>query len=234
MVKVEFTVEPNLLLGSDKFSLEEGKELLVREISNNLRCYLSYQGVSGLGYLNLDYLEPGSVEEPVIQEETDNLVIPSAKGTVLAIGESISAILQSVSKVDFEKLDKSLTTTLSTVNTFSEKVNADLHNLTGSLTKTLNNIEKTSDDFSSLAKKITHDLEKINLGQQSTDLASTLRRLGAVLTQAEALTRSTKNSLPPTLENLRVMSENFRETSEMVKRYPSQVIFGQPPTEVLR
>jgi ABC-type transporter Mla subunit MlaD len=232
MVKVEFTVDPSLLLGRPKVKIDEARNLLEREIKNKLRCFLSFQGVSGLGYLNLDYLDPDSIEEPVLKEATNKLVIPSAKGAVLAIGEALSEILQSLSKVNFEKLDKTMTATLKSVNTLSESLNTDLHNLSGSLTTTLNSLEKTSKDISALSIKMTNDLNGFNLSQKSTELSTALRRFSAVLNQAETLTRTTKNSLPATMENLRVMSENLREVSEMAKRYPSQILFGLPPTEV--
>jgi ABC-type transporter Mla subunit MlaD len=232
MVKVEFDVDPALLLGRSDVKLNDARELLEREISNKLRCFLSFQGVSGVGYLNLDYLNPDTIEEPILNEATENLVIPSAKGTVLAIGDSLTEILQSLSKVDFDNLDKTLTATLKSVNTFSDTVNTDLHNLSGTITNTLNSLEKTSGEISTLADKMTKDLEAINLGQKSTELSGAIRRFTSVLSQAEALTRTTKNSLPATMENLRVMSENLREVSEMAKRYPSQILFGQPPTEV--
>ncbi|MDR0621567.1 MAG: MlaD family protein [Deltaproteobacteria bacterium] len=232
MVKVEFTVDPELLMGRTGADDDDARRLLEREINNKLRCFLSFQGVSGLGYLNLDYLEPNSQEEPVIYEPNDKLVIPSAKGAIMAIGESLSQILESLSKVDFEVLDRSMNSTLKSVNTLSDTINSDIHALSGSITESLANFDKASAEITTLMAKLTNDLEALNVSQKSTEVGNALRRLAAVLSQAEALTRNTKNSLPATMENLRVMSENLREVSEMAKRYPSQILFGQPPTEV--
>ncbi|MDR2387443.1 MAG: MlaD family protein [Deltaproteobacteria bacterium] len=232
MVKVEFTIDPELLMGRQGVNNQDAKRLLEREISNKLRCFLSFQGVSGLGYLNLDYLEPNSVEEPVIYEPNGELVIPSAKGAVLAIGESLSKILESLSKVDFETLDKTMNTTLVSVNNLSNTVNTDLHDLTTTITKSLETFDKVSIELTKLTDQISNDLKNFNLNQKSSDLSGALRRLNALLSQVDGLTRTTKNSLPQTLENLRVMSENLREVSEMAKRYPSQIFFGEPPKEV--
>ncbi|MDR2300988.1 MAG: MlaD family protein [Deltaproteobacteria bacterium] len=232
MVKVEFTIDPALLMGRQGVTNQDAKRLLEREINNKLRCFLSFQGVSGLGYLNLDYLEPNSVEEPILYEPNGELVIPSAKGAVLAIGESLSKILESLSKVDFETLDKTMNTTLVSVNNLSNTVNADLHELSSTITKSLESFDKVSEGLAQLTTQVSKDLDNFNLNQKSTDLSASLRRLNALLSQIDGLTRTTKNSLPQTLENLRVMSENLREVSEMAKRYPSQIFFGEPPKEV--
>ncbi|MDR2368820.1 MAG: MlaD family protein [Deltaproteobacteria bacterium] len=232
MVRVEFNIDPELLLGQSDADDDDARRLLEREINNKLRCFLSFQGVSGLGYLNLDYLEANAVEEPVIFDPSDKLVIPSAKGAMLAIGESLSKILESLSKVDFQALDKAMVSTLRSVNNLSDTVNDDLHKLSGTITDSLASFDKAASEITILVGKLSKDVDQMGLARMSTDLGAALRRLQALLAQAEGLTRSTKNSLPSTLENLRVMSENLREVSEMAKRYPSQILFGQPPPEV--
>ncbi|MDR1309934.1 MAG: MlaD family protein [Deltaproteobacteria bacterium] len=232
MVRVEFTVEPSLLIGREGVSVGDARGLLEREIANKLRCFLSYQGVSGLSYLNLDYLDGDSADEPVPREDTYKLVIPSARGAVLAIGDSLSKVLRSLSGVDFEKLNDSLAATLGSVKDLSETVNSDLHVLSLTMGQALASLEEASGDFSRLANRLSRDLEALDLATKSSELASSLRRLASVLKEAESLTRSTRASLPATLENMRVMSENLREVSEMARRYPSQILFGQPPLEM--
>jgi ABC-type transporter Mla subunit MlaD len=234
MVKVEFSIDPNLLLGRGNASPEEAKALLEKEITNKLRCFLSFQGVSGLGYLNLDYLDGSNADETVVLAHGDKLVIPSAKGAVLSLGESLSTILESLSKVDFEKLDQTLNSTLKSVNALSDTIGTDLAAISGAMTATLSSLNNTSSEVANLANALSKDIGALDLDKKSGELSAALRRLGAVLSQAESLTRTTKNSLPATMENLRVMSENLREFSEMAKRYPSQILFGAPPSEVKR
>jgi phospholipid/cholesterol/gamma-HCH transport system substrate-binding protein/paraquat-inducible protein B len=232
MVRVEFTVVPSLLIGRKDVGVEEARSLLEREIAIKLRCFLSYQGVSGLGYLNLDYLDGDSADEPLIQEDTARLVIPSARGAVLAIGDSLSKVMRSLSEVDFKGLNDSLGTTLKAVTSLSETANSDLHAISGATERALAGLERATADFSGLARRISDGLEAMDLAGKSAEMASSLRRLASLLKEAEALSRTARASLPTTLENLRVMSENLREVSEMAKRYPSHLLFGQPPREM--
>jgi ABC-type transporter Mla subunit MlaD len=83
-----------------------------------------------------------------------------------------------------------------------------------------------------MTARVTEDLDAIDLAGRSEQIAASLSRLSGVLSQAEGITRMTRTNMGTTLDNLRIMSENFRELSELAKRYPSQLLFGQPPTEV--
>ena len=55
----------------------------------------------------------------------------------------------------------------------------------------------------------------------------TLARLDRIFGGGEA-------DLTTTIENLRQISDNLRDLTEDAKRYPSGVIFGQPPRPVER
>jgi ABC-type transporter Mla subunit MlaD len=127
-----------------------------------------------------------------------------------------------------------MNSTIKSVGALSETVNVDLHALTMTVTASLAGFDKTTGEISTLVTQISKDLADANLSQKSTEMGNALKRLQSTLSQAEALTRTTKNSLPTTLENLRVMSENLREFSEMAKRDPSQILVGQPPSAVQR
>jgi hypothetical protein len=43
-----------------------------------------------------------------------------------------------------------------------------------------------------------------------------------------------ENDIAVTLNNMRQISDNLRELSENAKRYPSGVIFGEPPRQERR
>ncbi|MDR0355586.1 MAG: MlaD family protein [Deltaproteobacteria bacterium] len=233
LVKVDFIVFPNLLSSDSGFSAEEARNLLERETRNKLRCFLSYQGVSGIGYLNLDYLEGSARQEAQPVESVDGrLLIPSARGAVLAIGDSLASVLRSLAEVDFAELNKAMTATMISVAKLSDTLESEVAGLNDSMAKALEEIGQASSDFSELTKMITSELGDLELSAKAKDMGQALRQLSGVLNQAEILTRNTRTNLNATLDNLRVMSENFRELSEMAKRYPSQVLFGQPPTEV--
>ncbi|MDR1486973.1 MAG: MlaD family protein [Deltaproteobacteria bacterium] len=234
MVRVEFFIFPDLLLSNPAATVEDARAIVQEQIKNNLMCYLSYQGVSGLGYLDLDYVTDNTAPEPVVAIESTRITVPSARGSVLTIGESLSGILKSLKTVDFTALNKSMTDSFNQVAALSESLTSNTENLAVSLTETLETIKTTTTRLGALASSLEGDFKEVELSKVTTELVQSLRQLRAVLTQAENILRAPRNTLPSTMDNLRVMSENFRDLSEMAKRYPSQVLFGQPPKQEVK
>jgi phospholipid/cholesterol/gamma-HCH transport system substrate-binding protein/paraquat-inducible protein B len=56
-------------------------------------------------------------------------------------------------------------------------------------------------------------------------LQKTLRRI-------DQLAAGKDNDLEITLGNLRVLTENLTELSENAKRFPAQLLFGEPPKPI--
>jgi phospholipid/cholesterol/gamma-HCH transport system substrate-binding protein/paraquat-inducible protein B len=67
LVKVTFIVTPALITGNPSSDLDEALNFILVEMSTGLRCFFSFQGVSGISNLNLDYLDlapPLKASEP--------------------------------------------------------------------------------------------------------------------------------------------------------------------------
>ena len=61
-----------------------------------------------------------------------------------------------------------------------------------------------------------------NLPRSIASLSRSLARIDRILGGGEA-------DLAVTLENLRQITDNLRDLTEDAKRYPAQLIFGEPP-----
>jgi ABC-type transporter Mla subunit MlaD len=72
----------------------------------------------------------------------------------------------------------------------------------------------------------------LNLKERLSELGETIKRLKSLVGRADQVLRGSQDDLGPAMENFRIMTENLREFSETAKRYPSQIIFGQAPSEV--
>jgi paraquat-inducible protein B len=68
-----------------------------------------------------------------------------------------------------------------------------------------------------------------NVRLASEDLPETMERLNRTMESIERLTTEQQAALEEIMENLKVLSANLREISENARRYPSQVLFGEPP-----
>jgi len=65
-------------------------------------------------------------------------------------------------------------------------------------------------------------LDQPELGRSVAQLQRTLARLERILVGREG-------DIATTLENLRVISDNLRDTTETARHYPSQLLLGEPP-----
>ncbi|MSQ20057.1 MAG: hypothetical protein EXR39_11005 [Betaproteobacteria bacterium] len=65
-------------------------------------------------------------------------------------------------------------------------------------------------------------LDNPELGRAISKLQRSVGRLERILVGREG-------DIATTLENLRIISDNLRDTTETAKNYPSQILFGEPP-----
>ena len=60
-------------------------------------------------------------------------------------------------------------------------------------------------------------------------LTASLGHLERTLGRLDRITGGGSGDLTSTLENLRQITDNLRQLTEDAKRYPSNILFGQPP-----
>ncbi|MDR2340312.1 MAG: MlaD family protein [Deltaproteobacteria bacterium] len=281
MVKVNFNVTPGLITGIHGQDAWDARKFLEAEIDRGLRIYLSLQGVSGITYLNLDYVdqpsdrnspprsltqsmndkqtrhsdEPipgmghapgegpvaGPVAEPrpgttlgpepirpVIPGDTA-LVIPSMPSTILEIGESMTQIVRAFREIDFKSLVDRTTSLVTNLEEITGQLKDEQGGLSNSLLAAIGETREAAAQVGKLAKDMDVELTAFLHGSQIRELELTLADTRRTLNRLDSLMKSPQATLPTTLDNLRVMSENLREFSEMARRYPSQILLGAPP-----
>jgi ABC-type transporter Mla subunit MlaD len=233
-VRVRFFLDPGLVTGRPGATVSEARGLLEAEITRKLRCMLSFQGVSGLGYLDLDYVgtDYDLLEGVPAPSEPGRLVVPGARGSMLAIGEAVNAILASLRTVDFGALNHAMTATLAGYQALSGTLDQEARTISANMNTALERITYSVRGLGDLTESLAKDLDQLDLRGSNEELRASLRQFKRTMGQAEEILRAPRTSLPQTLENLRVMSENLRDLSETAKRYPSQLLFGRPPSEV--
>lgn len=230
-VRVNFYIEPETLIGLEA-SEHDAREYIFDQIKRGLKVYLSFQGVTGLGFLDLDYdagVKENSVDFAVLKKPSmdgEALVIPNGPGSIMEISESATAIVKSLSGVDFAGISRDIKSMVSAFDRAvtdlqTDKVSADL-------LKTMGELRGLSAQVSAL----TASLDNKSLQNVGMEMEGAIRDLRQTIRRTEQLLNASQNNLPATMDNLRVMSENMRELSELLKRYPSQLFFGQAPQEI--
>ena len=257
-VLVEAQIEPRQLGGRAAAGDITNPVNAQMEIDKGLRMRLAPQGITGTSYLEIDYVEPIPTILP-IDWTPDNIYIPSAPSTFTTVVNSAVDILDKLQRVDIEQiagnLNKLLVTANARVDTLDTKAISqsaigalakiektldqiaakklsdegvalltELRASNAELKKTLSNpaLQKLPDDTAAAIARVRAIVDDPNLPKAIANLSRSLARLDRILGGGEA-------DLTVTIENLRQITDNLRDLTEDVKRYPGNVIFGEPP-----
>ena len=257
-VLVEAQIQPKLLggrVGAGDLSEQKSADL---EIERGLRMRLAPQGITGTSYLEIDYAEPPPPVLAIDWIPT-SIYIPSAPSTVTTVLNAAVDIFTRLHNLDIEKtlanLDRLLVTTNAKVDAIDTKVIsqradrvlakmetalddlqtkhlsdqgaaliAELRATTAELRKTVGSpaLQKLPDDAAAALARVRAILDDPNVTASLTHLSQTLTRIDRIFGGGEA-------NLAVTFENLRQITDNLRDLTEDSKRYPANVIFGEPP-----
>jgi phospholipid/cholesterol/gamma-HCH transport system substrate-binding protein len=80
-------------------------------------------------------------------------------------------------------------------------------------------------------KKVTAGVEKLStqLDAITNDTTESVVHLKRILRQLDSFISEEQPDIETAVENIRRISENLKEITENAKKYPSQVLFGEPP-----
>jgi paraquat-inducible protein B len=257
-VLVEAQLQPKLLGGKQAAEIT-GPEAAKIEVSRGLRVRSSPQGITGTNYLEIDYVEPPPALLP-IDWTPDYVYIPSAPGTVTALVNAASDIMEKLRKLDLDETFANLNKLLVTTN---ERIAAiDTKTLSQRTERVLTKLEtkldqiaakQLSDEAVALLAEIrasNADLKKLlanpALQKLPDDAAAAMASVKSLVSDPKLakaignLERSIgridrvlgggESDLASTIENLRQITDNLRDLTEETKRYPANVFFGAPPS----
>ena len=193
---------------------------LQKMIEKGLRLQLASQGVTGLAVLNAVYLEPGSYPALNINWKPEYPYIPSAPGTIAQITKSIEKLTETLDSIDFKEISDDVEDLVKTLNIAVQQadipqVSKDLQSLLVSLDKTVTNTDKL------INSKETR--------QTLANIAETTQELKRTLKRTDRLIQNREHNIEAILENVERVSEDVNEFMVTVRRYPSWVLFGEPP-----
>jgi paraquat-inducible protein B len=233
------------------------------EVEKGLRVRLAPQGITGVSYLEMDYVDPPPPVLPISWTPI-NVYIPSAPSTVTAFVNAAQEILNRLQSLDVDGTVANLNRLLTTAN---ERIaSIDTKSLSENTNRTLAKLETTLDGLQT--KKMTEEATALlaELRQSNAELrktlgnpalqklpddaaaaiasvktlvsdpklAKTVADMERIMGRFDRLFGRTDTDLGTTIENLRQITDNLRELTEDTKRYPASFIFGAPPAPLER
>jgi len=194
-------------------------------VKNGLRLELASQGITGVAFLNMVYIEPDKFPAYDIEWKPMYPYIPSKPGTITIITEAIENL-----SVDIDKLVLELRESVKDANI--AKISTDLDKLLNNLDRTSMNINTIleSEEVGSSLKHLSSTLA--NIDKSTTSLPQTLSELSKIMLNIKRVTLSQQQDIDNILANITATTQNLTELLDTGKRQPSWILFGNPPPKI--
>lgn len=247
LVVVRMSIRPSVAA-----HLREDDEaiLMKKAVDAGFRFRLASQGITGVLYIESEFLDPERYP-PILQIvwTPKTPYIPSAPSTITELGADLRSITRKLEQVDIDKMAKNLDTMITSVTRLVNDVQGEqlgaevkqvMAELRGSvqearrvllgpdLGKTLKDSSAAMSDFRRTAADLS--LTAKDVRQAMIQLPEITARLNASLRRIDALLAAKGETIEDVLENLRSVSEELNYLTKTVEHYPSQVLFGEPPS----
>ena len=207
------------LYQTDQERIDGFKEM----INQGLRLQLASQGITGIAFLNAVYLDPQRYPPLKHDWKPDYMYIPSAPGTITQITETIEKLSQSINNIDFKQISEEIEKLITALNDAVEQ--AKVGDLSKDLRSLINGLNSTTTELNKILKSKNTKDTIANITAITADLKTTLNRTDRLLS-------SRQHSIKLTMENIERITEDAREIMNMLKNYPSWVLFGNPPPHI--
>lgn len=215
-----------------------------------LRAQINTQLITGLGYINLDFVNPATYPFATVPWKPQAEYVPSMPSTFAQVQNAGQHLLAKLDKVDVAGLVTSLTTLSESLD--QELASGDVHTTlaaaTGLLTSAdtavkgadlpglATNLRQTSDKMQALAT--SPELKALlgngamatqNLAKLTDRMSGLIKSLDATVRQVTSGAAQLQAGLAPMMRNMQAASENLRELTTSLRQYPAQVLSGPPP-----
>lgn len=218
---------------------EEQRIFLERMITKGLRVRLASQGITGAAFLEADYIDPEEFPPMEIAWEPKTYYIPSVPSKITQLTESVETILEKLEEINVKGITDGLDTIVSSIKKILDDIKvANLTEQTGNLLAELRETNKRLDPFLADASATMATVRRIT-GKNEKSLTESLAALGELpeifaqlkrtLRQFNYFVSNEEQNVGMSTENVRVITGNLRDLTENARRYPSMLMFGEPP-----
>lgn len=197
-VYVELEIDPSIILG-DRPDIDLEEAIMSQAINHGLRVRMASQGVTGLAYLELDFLKDCEPFEPPPWKPILHH-IPSTRSTITRFTDAIDVIFKKLEHVEFDRIIKNAEELIASANRAVANANVEsvIKNLDQLVLDTQDKLKKTpieevGHDVARLitqAEQMLSDLRvpelRTDVGQMISDLRVTNQKVQDMLAGATA------------------------------------------------
>ena len=194
-------------------------ETMIRnQIKQGLRFKLSFQGITGIAFMEADYVDPDREKPLSVPWVPKHLYVPSTPSLMTSFTQAMEDIFRRLEKIDIEGVLGQMQTTLSTMDQAIR--DAKIGEVRESFITLTNEVRDSNKELGQLLKKA----EAI-----PDDFTSAIGQMKETLSKVETLLDRHEPDVDTTLTDLKILIQNFRNLSERLKQDPAQLFLSSPP-----
>jgi phospholipid/cholesterol/gamma-HCH transport system substrate-binding protein len=167
--------------------------VLKRELDRGFRIRLAPQGLTGVAYLEADYLDPERNPPLEIDWQPAHPYIPSTRSRITQLSEAVERIVQNIGDVDISRLSESIEKSLAAMTRLADSAN----------------LEKIGDQTSALLAEVRGTNRQLNALVSSPELKSGLADAAAAAGTARQLIERAEKPVERMLVDLPQASESL-------------------------
>ena len=212
-------------------------------IAGGLRTRIASQGITGVTYLEIDILDP--TRYPVIQVPWKPRYdyVPAVPSTITQVTSAAEQILRRLEALDIEALvnnaaglmgdlrrqvsDGEVATVLREAGETVAELRAEIRKVR--LEETANELRGAIANMGDAGRSAQELLASREIREALVRIPAAVTALEQTLRTARGTTADLQADLSPLMRDLRSSVANLRDTTESLRRNPSQTLLGAPP-----
>jgi len=152
-IYVKIAVTSKLFTRKTSTQLEK---FLDREVASGLRVKITPQGLTGISYLELNYLDPKTNPIPKLSWKPENCFIPSVPSVITQLGDNLQHIFDKLKHVDFEHLFSKLGSSADSIDRAAKKTETLLNQFDEPFGNLLQNLKAVSDNLRVISEQLKY------------------------------------------------------------------------------
>lgn len=250
IIRVDMSIDPQVFAGLPEEKslprLEQLKKFCYQARANNLCCRLDLAGVTGMRYIEMDYIPRDKQRKEPLPEinEPDVIYFPSVPGVFTNIIDSVAVSLNKIAQVDIGKIsndlgknltalaeilsDPAIKNTLDRLDSISRNIDSIsqnvAENLTGEELKTLvSGVNSNLANISDLTRQFNEKLGELDVRELNHQVVDTLTACKSLLAELQ----DGKIDAVSTIQQLNSVLGNLNEFISELKNDPSALVRGR-------
>lgn len=200
--------------------------LLRNQVSIGLRFKLSYQGITGLSFIEADYVKPELHPELQVPWIPKNIYISSTRSlftsftqAIESVFENLNSVFERLDKIQFEELSNQFIATLTEIQTMVR--DADVAEIRSAMIALMDDFKETNRHIQNLLAE-TDEPVPGNIRTAIQEFSKTVAHIDELLARHET-------DVDVLMANLKILSQNLRQVSDSLKDNPARAFFAAPP-----